>query len=802
MARPRLLPLVLFAALCLFNQLELAHAAMTSTGSVAPSDPMTWNSSTTGYVGYSADGSLWVDGGSDLFSDDAYVGYNSATNGYVTISDGGSSWTNGDDLHVGYNGNGTLDILGAALASSDCCIAWFATSTSQMTVSGPGSTWTNSASIKVGLYGYGALTVSDGGAVSSDTCTIGSWADSTGLVTVTGTGSSWTTTRWLTVGKYGSGTLAISDGASVAVNDITYVGSGDTGFGMPSTSAIVFGPGGGTLATQSLYAAPTQLTGTGTVNAHGLLTDLDFVFDTAASSTQTFHFNTEPGQDVTVNLDMSDPGDVGVLGAGYYGSGSITIRDGTTVRSRTGCLAYQTGSVGTATVTGADSTWNLEFGLSVGGYGTGTLAIIGGGSISNSYSWIGKGRYSTGEAIVSGASSSWIHSSYFDIGSSGNGTLTVREGGAISDTAGRIGYYATATGTATVAGSGSTWTNSTSLLVGDKGNGKLGIADGGSVSAPSVSINSQSLLAIEVNDGSLLNIAGGSGTIANDGTVRIIAGAVPAPGAVCTPILAGTCGGAGTYHALGGTWNAVSHEFTTSPVIQTASGIPLGFDLATIQRVRGADTATGWTVGVSFLTPEGSAMLNFTATAAGGEVLADLQDRMDPGETVLGAWEFAATGGYTPGDPAYLSFDVGPGQSWDDLEIWHYDGADWTQFDAWDLTYDGTYASFTVTDFSGYAVTPVKNVWIPGDCDGDNRVDADDAQTLAAHWGQPGEWANGDFDDDGIVGPRDAAILAANWGYVAPTESGNSSGSVPEPGVIVLLLGLGAAMLLGRNGRR
>ena len=41
------------------------------------------------------------------------------------------------------------------------------------------------------------------------------------------------------------------------------------------------------------------------------------------------------------------------------------------------------------------------------------------------------------------------------------------------------------------------------------------------------------------------------------------------------------------------------------------------------------------------------------------------------------------------------------------LEIWHYDGTNWTQYAANDLTYDGNYASFTVTDFSGYAVTGV-----------------------------------------------------------------------------------------------
>ena len=37
--------------------------------------------------------------------------------------------------------------------------------------------------------------------------------------------------------------------------------------------------------------------------------------------------------------------------------------------------------------------------------------------------------------------------------------------------------------------------------------------------------------------------------------------------------------------------------------------------------------------------------------------------------------------------------------------VWYYNGADWTEYDASDAIYDGDYLSFTVTGFSGYAVT-------------------------------------------------------------------------------------------------
>ena len=72
---------------------------------------------------------------------------------------------------------------------------------------------------------------------------------------------------------------------------------------------------------------------------------------------------------------------------------------------------------------------------------------------------------------------------------------------------------------------------------------------------------------------------------------------------------------------------------------------------------------------------------------------------------MAGGWGFAADSGYTPGDPAYLSFDVGTQYSRDDLQVWHYDGTNWTPYDATDLTCNGGWASFTVTGFSGYAVT-------------------------------------------------------------------------------------------------
>ena len=74
----------------------------------------------------------------------------------------------------------------------------------------------------------------------------------------------------------------------------------------------------------------------------------------------------------------------------------------------------------------------------------------------------------------------------------------------------------------------------------------------------------------------------------------------------------------------------------------------------------------------------------------------------------MSGWEFATTGyDISATKPVYLSFDVGAKHPADELELWHYDANGWAKYDALDLTYDGAFASFTATGFSGYAMVAV-----------------------------------------------------------------------------------------------
>ena len=88
--------------------------------------------------------------------------------------------------------------------------------------------------------------------------------------------------------------------------------------------------------------------------------------------------------------------------------------------------------------------------------------------------------------------------------------------------------------------------------------------------------------------------------------------------------------------------------------------------------------------------------------------LGTLDSLLPANESILSGWVFA-TAGYTvsANNPVYLSFNVGAGHPADTLELWHYDSGTWTKYAPTDSTYDGTYASFTATSFSGYAMVAV-----------------------------------------------------------------------------------------------
>ncbi len=213
----QLLLTILLTASCLFAARKSLDAAIVATGNVEP-DITTWGSTTTGYVGRTSNGSVRVDAGSVLASSSSYIGYNAGVIGAATVTGMGSRWTSSNyPIHVGFNGNGTLNIeAGGQVSSSAGSLATFSGSSGAATISGAGSKWNIISSLDVGSRGSATLIVENGGEVVSSSGQLGLLPDSSGVVAVTGTGSKWTNSAFFQIGEFGNGELRIQAGGQVS----------------------------------------------------------------------------------------------------------------------------------------------------------------------------------------------------------------------------------------------------------------------------------------------------------------------------------------------------------------------------------------------------------------------------------------------------------------------------------------------------------------------------------------------------------------------------------------------------------
>ncbi|HDY65062.1 MAG TPA: PEP-CTERM sorting domain-containing protein [Phycisphaerae bacterium] len=172
------------------------------------------------------------------------------------------------------------------------------------------------------------------------------------------------------------------------------------------------------------------MTGTGTINIHGLVSDVDLVFDSTHGLQQTLILDSEPNQNITINLDVS--GGDGKLGVGVYSNGTMTIRDGVTVFTSVGYIGDGPGSTGIVTVEGTGSTWTNANRLQVGEKGNGILSIINGGSVNTDEGKIGNFADSSGEVTVDGTGSTWTNSDNLYVGRYGSGVLNITSDGLVS----------------------------------------------------------------------------------------------------------------------------------------------------------------------------------------------------------------------------------------------------------------------------------------------------------------------------------------------------------------------------------
>ena len=111
----------------------------------------------------------------------------------------------------------------------------------------------------------------------------------------------------------------------------------------------------------------------------------------------------------------------------------------------------------------------------------GFLQVNGGTTEPNDNGIVGVNAGSVGHATVTGANSAWINSGQLFVGSNGTGQLTVSNGGSVSDTNGVLGLSASGVGSATISGTNSRGTTTTTLPSVTLGKGQLTIAGGGYV---------------------------------------------------------------------------------------------------------------------------------------------------------------------------------------------------------------------------------------------------------------------------------------------------------------------------------
>ncbi|MEN3931264.1 autotransporter outer membrane beta-barrel domain-containing protein [Microvirga sp. W0021] len=195
------------------------------------------------------------------------------------------------------------------------------------------------------------------------------------------------------------------------------------------------------------------------------------------------------GTTVIVPNDQPSPWDVGPteLIIGNTTSGQLEIINGSEVINKDGFIGYEAGSQGTVIVNGPGSTWNNDResddgSTYVGHSGTGTLTIENGGTVSNFYGYIGFNTGSTGTVTVTGTDSTWNNNANIFVGYNGKGSLTISNGATVTSADNSyIGWAAGAEGEVLITGAGSSWTvNADAMSIGFFGKGSLTIADGGS----------------------------------------------------------------------------------------------------------------------------------------------------------------------------------------------------------------------------------------------------------------------------------------------------------------------------------
>jgi len=702
------------------------------------------------YVADANTGTLDISGGGAVSIDwCGYIGYSAGSHGTVTVRDPCSTWTNSWELHVGYNGSGTLEIAGGGTVTNKWgYIAYLSNSNGTVTVDGAGSTWTNGESLCVGFNGTGTLEIAGGGTVTNKRGYIGRLQDSTGTVTVDGAGSRWTNSGSLYVGGSdteagGTGRLTVADGGRVEVGGILKIWPGGTVDVSGGTIRLAH-PGsleraGGTFA---FYFGTVEFNTDLEVTADtGLLTEL---FGANPSVLQPNGLGITGQATLTVPVTL----DGGTFSVGSLVNPALLRFHSGTFRLTDANLAIGPGGLFGATLAlGEDQRIEVVHDAEVSPGGE--LGLQGGalaaGRLTNHGMIAGRGRIEG--PLTNGPGSRLLVGPGQQLTVAGD---AVNDGGEITLGGGTLWFE-------------DTLTNTAGGLV--MGNGLL-LADAGMTNAATMAFSGVANVVGDVtNQPAGLIIASGGGPttffddVVSDGEIRIGEGTMA--------VFFGSYSGAGSFPGPGTACFEGDLKPGSSPAVVTLGGsVAFGPGAAVEIELAGGGEGDLPSPGCDGLIVGGDVALDGGLELAWLPVAGDPDSRFGGAYTVL-TWgggrsgQFASVGGQLA---AYLDTSLFP------------DG----------IEYD---------DANGLLRVHLYGL-LAGDVDLDGAVGPDDLSVLEASFGSADAgWLDGDLNFDRSVDHLDYLLWKASAGQAVP------GAGIPEPATLALLA-LGGLVVLRQRNRR
>jgi T5SS/PEP-CTERM-associated repeat protein len=178
---------------------------------------------------------------------------------------------------------------------------------------------------------------------------------------------------------------------------------------------------------------------------------------------------------------------LGQVVVGNSGTGTLTVQNGGTLTTDKAFIGNNAGSNGTATVTGAGSSWSNSGTIFVGNAGAGIFNVFSGATFTSSDdTFLGYSAGSTGTLNVDGAGSKfslatgktlYVGASGLSGLPSGTGIVNVTNGGTL-DMNGTLTLLGVSGGTGTMNFDASTWNPGQTVVVGFSGSGAVNIANG------------------------------------------------------------------------------------------------------------------------------------------------------------------------------------------------------------------------------------------------------------------------------------------------------------------------------------